>query len=527
MLTIEFRTSPDAVAELLPAPLTVADEDPGAVAVIWADWQSCSDTFEELLDPVRAQYLETFVVVRCQYQGQTYSRCVYIWVDKDFAMVRGYHQGYPKKLGSLHVTRPVTVGVAGPRLEPGGRFGATCSAYGRRLIDATFTITGTAPAAGFVNGHPMIHHRVFPAIESDGTDSLHELVTMRGYDAEVGPCYAGDATIAFYESPVEELTRLAPERDDRRVLAGGRHELASRDDARAPEPAMTGPAPDGDLGPDDADIADPDTYVAGVPHATFLRLRRTDPVSWWGEDHAGGRGFWAVARHGDLLTVSRDVERFSSAARDPPRGDGRGGDRGAAHDDGARSAGRTRRTGGWSPSRSAGARCTPTRRRSDGLARSVVDAALAGPATFDFVDRVAKQLPMRMLGALLGVPESDGPWLVEQGDALLGNTDPEFTTHPVGLVDTEEFRLMPFRSPAGVELFRYAQEQARLRREHPTDDVISDLLRPKVDGEELSEQEFNNFFTLLVAAGNDTTRYTMTAGMKALIERPCVDGDAA
>ncbi len=59
-----------------------------------------------------------------------------------------------------------------------------------------------------------------------------------------------------------------------------------------------------------------------------------------------------------------------------------------------------------------------------------------------------------------------------------------------------------------------------MRREHPTDDVISDLLRPKVDGEVLSEHEFNNFFTLLVAAGNDTTRYTMAAGMKALIERP-------
>ena len=127
---------------------------------------------------------------------------------------------------------------------------------------------------------------------------------------------------------------------------------------------------------------------------------------------------------------------------------------------------------------------------------------------------------MRMLGTLLGVPDDDGPWLVERGDALLGNTDPEFTTHPVGLVDTEEFRLMPFRSPAGIELFRYAQEQARRRREHPTDDVISDLLAPKIDGEVLSEHEFNNFFTLLVAAGNDTTRYTMTAGMKALIERP-------
>ena len=210
MLTIEYRTDPAAVAELLPPPLEPVADDPGAVAVIWADWQSCSDTFEELLDPVRSQYVETFVVVRCAYRGETFSRCVYIWVDKDFAMVRGHHQGYPKKLGELYLTRPVNVGVAGPRLEPGGRFGATCSAYGRRLIDATFTITGTAPSAGFVNGHPMIHHRVFPAIESDGTDSLHELVTMRGYDAEVGPCYAGDATIELHESPVEELTRLAP-----------------------------------------------------------------------------------------------------------------------------------------------------------------------------------------------------------------------------------------------------------------------------------------------------------------------------
>ena len=118
MLTIEYRTDPAAVAELLPAPLTPAAEDPGAVAVIWADWQSCSDTFEELLDPVRAQYVETFVVVRCQYRGETYSRCVYIWVDKDYAMVRGHHQGYPKKLGELHLTRPVNVGVAGRASRP-------------------------------------------------------------------------------------------------------------------------------------------------------------------------------------------------------------------------------------------------------------------------------------------------------------------------------------------------------------------------------------------------------------------------
>jgi len=286
---------------------------------------------------------------------------------------------------------------------------------------------------------------------------------------------------------------------------------------------MSGPGPDGELGPSDADIADPDTYVAGVPHATFRRLREDDPVSWWDHDHAGGRGFWAVTRHADLLAVSRDVDTFSSA-------------QGIRLEEMADDETAARRTMMEldPPAHTAYRRLVskPFSRREvyayeqaiRTLARGVVDEALkeaaANGGTIDFVDRIAKQLPMRMLGTLLGVPDDDGPWLVERGDALLGNTDPEFTTHPVGLVDTDEFRLMPFRSPAGYDLFQYAQEQARVRREHPTDDVISDLLAPKIDGEHLSEHEFNNFFTLLVAAGNDTTRYTMTAGMKALVERP-------
>ena len=99
MLTIEFRTKPESVAELLPDNLSLAPDDPGAVAVIWADWQSCSADFNEVTDPDRLQYKECFVVVRCQYKGQTYSRCVYIWVDKDYAMVRGHIQG----LSLIHI----------------------------------------------------------------------------------------------------------------------------------------------------------------------------------------------------------------------------------------------------------------------------------------------------------------------------------------------------------------------------------------------------------------------------------------
>jgi cytochrome P450 len=279
---------------------------------------------------------------------------------------------------------------------------------------------------------------------------------------------------------------------------------------------MSGPGPDGELGPADADITNPDTYVDGVPHATFLRLRTDDPVSWW--DERDGSGFWAVTRYNDLLSVSRNVEVFSSG-------------QGIRLEEMNPDETEARRTMMEldPPEHTAYRRLVskPFSRREvyayedviRDLAQKVLDEALVDEK-FDFVDRIAKQLPMRMLGALLGVPESDGPWLVELGDALLGNTDPEFTTHPVDLVDTEEFRLMPFRSPAGIELFTYAQHQAEARRAEPTDDVISDLLRPKVDGTVLTEHEFNNFFTLLVAAGNDTTRYTMTAGMKALIERP-------
>jgi len=208
MLTIEYRTDPANVAELLPDPLTLADDDPGAVAIIWAEWQSCSDNFDELLDPARSQYKEVFVVVRCQYEGQTYSRAAYIWVDKDFAMARGHVQGYPKKMSEIWMTRTITIGKAGPRLEPGGRFGATVSTWGRRIADGRFTITGTADSAGFVNGHPMIHTRQMPAIEMDGRDSLDELVTMGGFDVELGQVYSGEAELDIYDNPTEELTRL-------------------------------------------------------------------------------------------------------------------------------------------------------------------------------------------------------------------------------------------------------------------------------------------------------------------------------
>lgn len=212
LLTFEYRTDVDAVKAHLPPGVDLADEDPGAVGLIWADWQSCGDDFSQLVDPVRSQYKEVFLVVRCKYQGETYTRCLFIWVDKDFAMLRGILQGYPKRLGSIYVTRPVSVGRAGPRLQTGGTFGATLAVNERRVAEGVFTITGESESNGFVNGHPMLHHRWMPNIEIDGQDALNEVIASAGSDAEIGATFTGDFELNLIESPAEEL-HLLPVRE--------------------------------------------------------------------------------------------------------------------------------------------------------------------------------------------------------------------------------------------------------------------------------------------------------------------------
>ena len=208
LLTVEYRTDPARVAELLPAPLEPAADQPGAVAMIWADWQSCSTGREELLDPVRSQYREAFVVVRCSYHGRTYSRCIYIWVDKDFAIGRGLHQGYPKKLGSIWQTRPHPYGLAAPRIAAGERFGATLAANDRRLAEAVLTLRNESPTNGFVNAHAMAHHRVLPGIGAGAPDAHAELIESSASEFEGGQSWSGDAELRLFDSPTEELSRL-------------------------------------------------------------------------------------------------------------------------------------------------------------------------------------------------------------------------------------------------------------------------------------------------------------------------------
>lgn len=265
------------------------------------------------------------------------------------------------------------------------------------------------------------------------------------------------------------------------------------------------------------DITAHDTYVDGMPHATFARLRSSDPVHWT-EESDGGRGFWSVTRHADVLQVSRTPEVFSSRF-------------GIRLEDMSPEETEARRTlmemDAPEHTRLRRLVSRPFAPRSiaeyEDAVRSLAVEVLertAGTEEFDFVSTIARELPMRMLGRLLGLPHDDLEWLVLRGDALIGNTDPDFTDFVVDQVDTSQYRFLPFRSPVALELFDYAERALAERRLHPTPDVLSALLKPTADGDTLDDLALKNFFTLMVAAGNDTTRYSMTAGLLALIERP-------
>ncbi|MBU6516339.1 MAG: cytochrome P450, partial [Acidobacteria bacterium] len=259
-----------------------------------------------------------------------------------------------------------------------------------------------------------------------------------------------------------------------------------------------------------------DSYLEGVPHEVFKDLRAHHPVAWTEEPE--GRGFWSVTKYDDVLYVSRHSEIFSS----------RFGIRMEDMDEEETEARRTLMEMD-SPEhtrlRRIVARPFTPRQVADyedairDLAREVL-ANLGGAREFDFVKVVARELPMKMLGRLLGLPDEDLDWLVSRGDALIGNTDPEFTDYVVDQTDTSAYRLLPFRSPVALELFEYAQAALDARRITPTHDVITALLQPTSDGDTLDDVTLKNFFTLMVAAGNDTTRYTMVAGTQVFIERP-------
>ncbi|NDD26325.1 MAG: cytochrome P450, partial [Actinobacteria bacterium] len=155
-----------------------------------------------------------------------------------------------------------------------------------------------------------------------------------------------------------------------------------------------------------------------------------------------------------------------------------------------------------------------------GLTASTLDAAFA-KGEFDFVDEVAADFPIRVLARMLDVPDHDTNKLIEWGNRMIGNTDPEHADVLLDDPESEKYRLVPFRSPAALEVFAYGQDLAAKRKGKDGKDLVSTLINQvPSDGIPLSERDFNTYFLLLVVAGNETTRHTISHTMNYLIENP-------
>lgn len=257
-------------------------------------------------------------------------------------------------------------------------------------------------------------------------------------------------------------------------------------------------------------LGDPDTFVHGVPHDAITELRCTTPVAW--QEMDGEPGFWAVLRHADVVAVARDPTRFSAElggvvledltpetlemmrgmilAMDPPR-----------HQAFRKPLAARFRRGVIA------AMEDQIRELCRGI---MAEAAATGPDV-EFVHQVTALLPTRVMGKLMGLPESDWDMIHHMAERQTAGQDPDVIAANGGEADLS----------ASIDMAMYAIELAGRRRgEEPREDLTSFVLGIEFDGRLMDDVDFGSFFVQLVTAGNDTTKTMLSSGLWALLTHP-------
>ncbi len=138
----------------------------------------------------------------------------------------------------------------------------------------------------------------------------------------------------------------------------------------------------------------------------------------------------------------------------------------------------------------------------------------------ELVEELAAPIPIRVLARILGIPDDVLPRLIELGDKLLVDTEPEYVGEHAFGGEREEDRYKPFGSPWAEELCALGRAYYADRRACPRDDVLTVIANAEVDGRPLTARELDNTFALMVVAGNETTRQAIALGTLAFAEHP-------
>jgi cholest-4-en-3-one 26-monooxygenase len=266
--------------------------------------------------------------------------------------------------------------------------------------------------------------------------------------------------------------------------------------------------------PDGFDPTDPDVCVKGLPVDEWAELRKTQPI-WWCEQPIGKSGgfndggYWVVTKHKDVKEVSLRSDLLSSYENCTiPR----------FNDDIAREDIEVQRfvmlnmdaphqtrlrkiiSRGFTP-RAVGRLQAELNDRAQNIAKTA-----AAHGSGDFVEEVSAELPLQAIAGLLGVPLDDRDKLFRWSNEMTGNDDPEFA------------HIDPKMS--SFELIQYAMQMAEEKAKNPGDDIVTTLINADIEGEKLSDDEFGFFVVMLAVAGNETTRNSITHGMKAFMDYP-------
>jgi acetoacetate decarboxylase len=208
IISVDFTASADAVAALLPEGMRPVPE--GTASVVFADWCSSSDNDDRVVsDPAVGQYHEAYVVLHAVRGDKKVGRVPFIWVDSELSLLRGQIQGFPKKMGQIAMTRPVELGRGGVRKDKGSTFAAHVTSHGRRVITAKVAIESTAERPPRAATLPLVHTRLFPAIDR-ADPAVHELQFGAITAFACGTIHTGRATLELGATEYEEIETLAP-----------------------------------------------------------------------------------------------------------------------------------------------------------------------------------------------------------------------------------------------------------------------------------------------------------------------------
>ena len=257
----------------------------------------------------------------------------------------------------------------------------------------------------------------------------------------------------------------------------------------------------------DIDLISPEDFARrGHPWEQYAWLRANAPVFRHPEPPESGPGFWALTKYDDVKTVSRSPRIFSSFEKTAMLPD---------PDEANLFAGRQMMLNMDPPqhdrfkllvSRGFTPKNAPLLRpRVEQLAREIVDAVIER-GECDFVSEIAGRLPSGLIAELMGMPRADGERLYDLTEIMHTNDDavapPEVKMAAIG------------------EMLGYAQSVAERKRSKPGDDLATLLVEAEIDGDRLTDLEFQWFFLLLVNAGGDTTRNLLAAGLQLLFDHP-------